>query len=320
MKQIVNLHWKPRWVSHLGCVKGCLDHLGLGISDGWLYGGTGHAFVLNIHERVCPSGPTAWRTEVLYKLGRNLGYRIEGVHGCPEPDALEGVQRLAWDFVRRAIDQGRPCFGWELAVPEYYGIHGYDETGYYYSGPGCNAGGPKPWREMGRSEIRIVEVCSVEPGEPAVDTEVVRAALRFAIGYAEEPGKWTFPRYTGGPEGYATWIRAIRAGTALQIGMAYNAAVWAECRKHAAGFLREAGGRLEGNAGRVLQESAERYETVASHLDRVSGLFPFSPELTQNPVEPDARLSEACDALEKTRESELDGLERLREALALVGG
>jgi hypothetical protein len=41
MKQLRNLRWAPRWVSHLGCVKGCLDYLGLDISDAWLFGGTG---------------------------------------------------------------------------------------------------------------------------------------------------------------------------------------------------------------------------------------------------------------------------------------
>lgn len=44
-----DLGWKPRWVNHLGCLKGCLDHIGVEASDGWLYGVTGHAFVLNMH-------------------------------------------------------------------------------------------------------------------------------------------------------------------------------------------------------------------------------------------------------------------------------
>jgi hypothetical protein len=31
-KEIEGLRWVPRWVSHLGCVKGCLDYLGVGVS------------------------------------------------------------------------------------------------------------------------------------------------------------------------------------------------------------------------------------------------------------------------------------------------
>jgi hypothetical protein len=79
MKALTHCQWTPRWVSHLGCVKGCLDFLGIEISDAWLYGGTGHAFVINLHEEVCPSGPTAWGTGKLFELAANLGYKAEGV-------------------------------------------------------------------------------------------------------------------------------------------------------------------------------------------------------------------------------------------------
>jgi len=77
-RKLENLRWKPMWVSHLGCISGCLQYLNLDVSDAWLFGATGHAFVINIHEVVCPSGPTAWRTEMLFKLGSNIGYAIEG--------------------------------------------------------------------------------------------------------------------------------------------------------------------------------------------------------------------------------------------------
>ncbi len=50
-KHLENLRWNPRMVSHLGCIKGCLDYLGMDITDAWLFGGTGHAFIINICER-----------------------------------------------------------------------------------------------------------------------------------------------------------------------------------------------------------------------------------------------------------------------------
>ena len=51
MKKLEHLRWKPHWVTHLGCIKGCLNYLGIEVSDAWLYGGTGHAFVINICDR-----------------------------------------------------------------------------------------------------------------------------------------------------------------------------------------------------------------------------------------------------------------------------
>lgn len=50
-KHLDNLKWNPRMISHLGCIKGCLDYLEMDVSDAWLYGATGHAFIINICER-----------------------------------------------------------------------------------------------------------------------------------------------------------------------------------------------------------------------------------------------------------------------------
>ena len=144
-----NLQWAPRWTSLIGCIKGCLDYLKQDVSDAWLFGATGHAFVLNISQGLCPSGPTAWDTAPSLALGRNIGYAVVGIDEyCPDKqNDLPFAQKQAWDYVRNAIDDGFPCFGWELQVPEYYVIYGYDETGYYISGPADEDGaGPIPWQ------------------------------------------------------------------------------------------------------------------------------------------------------------------------------
>jgi hypothetical protein len=53
MKKVIeNLKYRPLWISHIGCIKACLDYLDSDISLPWLFGATGHAFVLNIHDVV----------------------------------------------------------------------------------------------------------------------------------------------------------------------------------------------------------------------------------------------------------------------------
>jgi hypothetical protein len=129
MKKLANCQWAPRWVSHLGCIKGCLNFLGIQISDAWLYGGTGHAFVINLHKEVCPSGPTAWNTMKLFELGRNLGYKFDGVFATKQQADFAEMQKRAWEHVQSAIDQGIPCYGWELEIPEFYVVYRYDNAG-----------------------------------------------------------------------------------------------------------------------------------------------------------------------------------------------
>jgi len=98
-------------------------------------------------------------------LGRNIGYDISGVVAYKSNADFANKKKEAWDVVRKSIDEGLPCYGWELGIPEFFVITGYDDTGYYYNGP-LNDPDPgyKPWRELGESNIGIIEMYSVRLG------------------------------------------------------------------------------------------------------------------------------------------------------------
>lgn len=273
-KKLQDLRWKPMWVSHLGCIKGCLQYLDIECSDAWLFGSTGHAFIINIGEGVCPSGPTAWKTEMLFKLGRNLGYNTDGVFSRKSQHDFALKQRAAWDHTKRAIDNGNPCYGWELEYPDFYVVNGYDDVGYYYSGPLSDEGkGPRPWQELGDTAIGVIEMYSVEPGEASNDTKTVKDALCFALEHSTSPGKWISANYRAGISGYDAWINAVRTDIADSGGMAYNATVWSECRTHAVGFLEEAQDRLS-NYASLFDEAIEHYKIVAENLDLLASCSP----------------------------------------------
>ena len=312
MKSLDNLRWVPRWVSHLGCVKGCLDYLNMDVSDAWLFGATGHAFVINVHGVLCPSGPTAWNTEMLTQLGKNVGYESDMVFATKTADDFAEKQRLAWERVKGAIDAGVPCYGWELEIPEYYVIQGYDNEGYYFSGPGCDEGkGPKPWQELGESEIGIVEVYSVKPGWASGDAQAVKEALAFALEHAAGPDKWILPGYSSGLAGYDTWIRALEGGTADGFGTAFNAGVWSECRGYAVQFLKEAQERLKDGVADLFDEAIGRYQVVAEGLRTVAKMFPFIGMEPEH-IKDEARVSAALEALRTARDAEAGGLEALQ--------
>jgi hypothetical protein len=320
MKALENCRWVPRWVSHLGCIKGCLGYLGIEISDPWLYGGTGHAFVINLHEVVCPSGPTAWKTMKLFELGHNLGYKLDGIFAGKGQDDFAEAQRRAWGHVQQSIDRRQPCYGWELEIPEFYVVYGYDQVGYYYSGPGCDEGkGPKPWRELGDTGIGVLELYSVSPGEAADDATTVRQALAFALEHAANPEEWIFPDYRAGLEGYGNWIRALQEGRASDMGVRYNAGVWLECRQNAAAFLGEAKGRLPGRADALFDQAAAHYAAVAEHLGQVAEIYPWTFEASDEDVLPiDERSAVAVEALQAAQEAEAAGLEALREIVGAL--
>ena len=274
MKTLEDLRWTPMWVTNVGCLKGCLDFLGVEVSKSWLMGVTGHAFLLNIHEQICPSGPTAWGHDPFWRLCRNAGCSLDTTLVHKDAADFAEQQKIAWDTVRRAIDDGLPCLAWEMDIPEYYVVHGYDETGYYYRGPLCDDGaGPKDWRTLADTGIGLLCVQVIRPADQVDDATAVRDALQFALDWAGPYNKWLFDHYTAGVAAYGAWIAALRDGTAP--GVAYNAQVWAECRRHAVGFLAEAKQRLGGEGPELLDEAISKYQIVADNLTKVAETFPF---------------------------------------------
>lgn len=320
VRQLKDLRWIPDWISHLGCIRGCLDHLGIEMTDGWLHGGTGHAFVLNVHDDgSCPSGPTAWNHEILFTLGENLGFSIDGVTGGKASGELRDVQGRAWDLVRRAIDEGVPCYGWELEVPEYYVVYGYDDVGYYYSGPGADDGtGPKPWRELADTGIGWLEMRTVKPGNAAGDMKAVRDALAFALEIGRNSDKWILREYNGGLAGYDAWIRATEDGSAGRFGVGYNASVWAKCRRMAPEFLREANERLPDDLTPLFDDAIAKYEEVSRTLDAVAEAYPFSTEHSMEPIGADDKSEESAENLRKARAVEAEGLGLLENIVSLL--
>ena len=316
-KELENLRWKPRWASRLGCIAGCLDYLGLDVSDAWLYGATGHAFVLNVHDVICPSGPTAWNTKTSRKLGENVGYVAAGLCASRHDADFDEKRRVFWDNAKLAVDNGMPTYGWELEIPEYYVICGYDDVGYYYSGPLCEGvAGPKPWEELGDTDIGMLEMYSLTRGEAADDRTTVREALTFALAFAESPPKWVLPKYKAGPAGFDNWIKALESGPADSFGAAYNAQVWHECREFAVKFLEEAKERL-GEPAASFDEAIKHYRSVAAELKKAAELFPFSVD-NEGPVKDKGRCAEAAAALRAARKEEeagLAALAKIRDAL-----
>ncbi|MCK5526319.1 MAG: hypothetical protein KAJ05_04175 [Candidatus Latescibacteria bacterium] len=320
MTKLEALKWKPMWVTHLGCLQGCLNYLGVHVSDAWLFGASGHAFILNMHEVVCPSGPTAWDTERMPALFENVGCELDGVSGHKSQDDFPDKQKMAWEKVRSALESDFPCYGWELDIPEFYVIHGYDDTGYYFNGPLCDSGkGPLPWRKLGDTEIGALEVIVVRPGKPASPEQTVRQALNFALEHSGSPEKWIFPKYQAGLAGYDLWIEALLENKAHGFGTAYNAVVWAECRRFAADFLREAKARLDGSLHPLFDEAILHYTEVSRNLGKVSETFPFlniPDEVKEANMKDESRRRRAVEALTAGRSAEGKGLRVLKQIAA----
>ena len=319
-KELDGYRWKPMWVSHIGCLKAAAEYLGVDVSASWLFGATGYAFVLNIHEAMCPSGWHVVDVPVKARVaavGLEIEYLAEPRHSF---DRKVELQKQAWDGVRRAIDAGNPCYGYDLEIGDYYVVYGYDDTGYYYSGPMCDDGkGPLGWEDYGvKGQVGVIYMMAVTAGTRAEDDQIVRDALALAAKQGEQVEGGN-ELYAGGLAGYDQWVTSLETGKAESLGAAYNAACYAECRKNAVEFLKEAKERLDDEElAPLFDEAIARYEQVAQSLREVAEAFPFFERKPEH-IEDAARLKSAVQALKAAQAAEAEGLQALAKVAEALG-
>ncbi|MBC8228041.1 hypothetical protein H8E77_00645 [bacterium] len=312
MKKLNNLEFVPRAVSHMGALEGCLNYLGIEVSPGWLFGSTGHAFILNIDTDLCGSGPHCWGWGVVNKLGKNIGYKTEVVYTNVNKDDFSQMQEKAWDFARKSIDDGFPCYGWHY---DFMVINGYDDNGYLLSGPVDDA--PGDWRKFGADAVGFLEIWSVRPGQKADDMTTIKAALSFAVDIKQ----WAVDPRDGGLSGYDNWIKGLESGEGDAFGGAYNAAIWVECRGFAVEFLEEANQRTGKKYDSLFQPAIEQYKLVSDNLNEVEKLFPYKDateeEWKQNMADKERR-QKAVELLKSAKEAEASGLKALENILRRI--
>lgn len=296
-----DLHVKPFNTTLMGVIRGVADAFGLNHSDATLFGGSGHAFVINIHDTLCPSGPYCWHSGGFDRLLGNLGINRQhhgffgGNSGPSDRAAIESV-------LKEQLDQGVPC---ALLNLENQLITGYDDSGFVATQPWAHADFPPAhltwgsWEELG-NEIHV-SFYWFKPAEPADECTILNDALSFAVDMGRHPTQHTDEPYGAGLKAYDKWIAALEAGHGGDHGNWWNGTVWSECRVQASAYLSEVAARHPGVAT-LSQGLAASYADISASLARAA----------DKELEPADKL----DALRSARATEVEVLEHLEALLA----
>ncbi|MBN2621358.1 hypothetical protein JXB22_09755 [candidate division WOR-3 bacterium] len=288
--------------SLMGVIRGVLDYYGIKKSNGMAYGGSGHAFLINIHEVVCPSGPYCWKYDGFYRLLRNLGLQVTDLGFFHKDRKMEERKRME-DILRQHLDAKRACSTQNM---DNQIIYGYDDRGFLLTQPWGSECDVTPatltfgtWDEYG-DEIHAIYLV-YQMIQPADDETIIRDSLRYARDLAKNPKKYAFEKYTIGVEAYDVWIRAHEQGTAHAHGNWWNATVWSECRAMAAEYFTEIGEKYNGGVSAIGQELSVLYKDIAGLLYQVS-----------DQEKPGA---EKIPLLRQTKEKELGAVQKIEQFL-----
>lgn len=267
--RIENLRMPCLNTTMMGVLKGVCDYYDINLSTPMLYGGSGHAFLMNIHEALCPSGPYCWNRSDFYKLVRNLGVEMVdhgffcNSSGEPERASMESI-------LRDSLDAGIPC---SLLNMENQLIDGYDETGLHTAQPWFPHDFPPAhltfgtWEEFG-GECHV-NFFTFSKAEPATLNKTLADSLRYAVDLYERPSEHTSEHYGVGAVAYDRWIGAVKSGSGDSHGNWWNGTVWAECRYQASKYFEEIANHRQ-EVAVLAWDLSQEYSIIADSLRKAS--------------------------------------------------
>jgi len=293
-----NLKQPPRNTTMMGVVKGISDYYQLGLDEPMIYGLSGHAFLINIHNGICPSGPYCWKREKMNPLFANMGLKVTDL-GFFWSKSTKEERAEVEKKLKKSLDEGIPC---SLINMENQIISGYDEKGFNTAQPW---GGNFPpgkmsfgtWEELGK-EIHI-NFYTFEKVEPVDRKKAIIASLEYAVDLFRNPKEHTGKNYGIGAEAYERWIKAVPKHGA-EHGNWWNGVVWGECREMASKYFAQIGKENKEVIDQCSQLEKD-YLNISSNLKKIS----------RKKLDQDEKLK----LLEKTKQLEVEAIEKVEKLL-----
>jgi hypothetical protein len=213
-------------------------------------------------------------------LIRNLGRKVDTIHILPDDPAYVRQRAEAVKRVHKCIDRGAPGIVYDLHLPQFGLVTGYDgKDGTWqvstamsgqYGGTLALSRWPVPERPGPVLAVLLT-------GKEKVDAQrAVHAALGYAVDYAEhgEPGDPSGAVH--GLAAYARWQQAFARGEPVSApGNAMLVQMLQSARRDAAAFLRGDARRVHPAAAPSLARAAAAYDAEVLALSRMMTMFPF---------------------------------------------
>lgn len=306
--ELSNLKQPPLCTTLMGSVKGASDFLDLDWSTAELFGYSAHAFMLNIHKDLCPSGPYAWKTDALYRALRDMGIRKSGTIDANRSSKPEEIE-AANEKLRAHLDSGNPAM---LVFLEYQLVVGYDQKGFLFLAPwDCHAPselrslGFDGWKECLEKEGWASFVLFEKDGLVADKGSLLRSTISTALRMRKASEEFQCEGYRVGDGAWESWIACVERGMGTSHGNWWNGMVWKECRAMAAEFFGEIG-------------PEQKDPKAAKICEGLSGIYRECEKQLDIAKEKEAPKAAQLEALSKGRELDRKADASMRELLALL--
>ncbi|MEK3778672.1 sigma-70 family RNA polymerase sigma factor [Paenibacillus sp. FSL K6-4396] len=289
------------WNSAAASIHEMLGYIGPSPSLPMVMGMSGLSFRLTIlPQDIHIAGPTAYNfKEVLTRGLQHMGYRSHAVEALAseaglnanlvDPLMLEekakGKRLLnprlvqALSLIRYAIHRGIPAVVWDLNIPEFGLIYGYDDAARTLYGTDFIKSGTIPYDHVGRGVNQEVFVLAAE-SDGMIREMNLHGALTAVLAHYRGEDPYTLPNTVSGVAAYAVWREALEYRRVEPNGHAYNIAVLWDARRYASEFFKEVSLKWASNACYsslipFCLQAEELYRNMSQKLNTLVELFPF---------------------------------------------
>jgi len=333
----------PTWITCAAALHGLIEYTDRKMSLPMVLGLSGHAFRLTVvPKEIHIAGPTMFPfADVLQEGLRNMGFESRVVGGeaadcAPAPNAnhvsptllgadarekrpLPTLLPQALELVHRSIDRGYPVLAWDLFIPEFGLIYGYDdESKQLYAGDNCGHDKTIAFEHLGRGLVEELFVLAIEKtveiDQKTMLTKAIGAALRHYAGAGSDKA------CTNGLMAYTAWLEAFQQGGIEPNGNAYTIAVAENARRNASLFWSEIAATWNDPAFDELRptvlEASALYGQIADEFAKLSKLFPFPAGGEPNASEPSKQAAAILQGIESLERKAVALLELMLEKLS----
>ena len=289
--------------SLLGVIEGASRYFELPWQSHEIFVYSGHAFVINVSEDLCPSSPYVWHVDPVFALFENLNLKIENLYKVIPSESNKADHEQFNEVLIGTLDSGKLV---GIENMDHQLVVGYDDKGFTLAQPWMVDSESTPprldfdsWGSFANGvpvHIYSIEKINSPSGE-------LKPTVQFALDIWDNPGKYQAePIYGVSSDAYKNYIAAMETSHSAEHGCWWNGVVWSECKSMAAKFFDE----KVGNASnpRLYRDVAMNYRIAASGLMTAS----FK----------DKNVVERQRALERSLLAEERAVELLREVEATL--
>lgn len=283
-KVLAGVSIASNWTSIAGALEGAYAFFGATYDRSTIMGVSGHAFRLAI--RTSEEGIASGESPVCFDYARaiplytNLGYKADHISARPGERDYRKRRDEAIKRIRRSVDHGAPAVAYDLQLPEFGLVKGYDDrAGLFFVSTTVSSqyGEALPlsqWPPPDR--LQWIEVILLGSRQRPDRRKADAMALRFAIDHAESGEPHGPPDTAQGFAAYERWLEGFaQAGRLSRQGNARCIQVAQAARFDAARFLRDIARDYAPGVGAAMKQAASAYDGEALAFSRLATLFPF---------------------------------------------